>query len=83
MVSGGVNMGLRFPDKESYETVQAILAYESAVRGCPAGRALVELVMEGADFGLYPEEVRERLREIAGRAAHGSMGSINGLGNEA
>ena len=68
MTANGVKMGLRFPDDEAAEAVRAVLSYESAVRGRPAGRTLFDLVMEGADLSSYPDEVLARLREIAERA---------------
>ena len=61
----GSHIGMRMPDAESLEVVREVIAYESVVRNVPSGRAFVELVLEGADFGSYPEEVRRRLRGIA------------------
>ena len=65
----GAYFATRMPDVESYKIVKDILSYESAVRDLRVGQVLAELVFEAIDLEEYPEEVRERLREIAQSAA--------------
>lgn len=56
---------VRISDKESFQEIRTILAYESSVRGLTIGQAASELVRQAVDTTAYPEEVQARLREIA------------------
>ena len=56
---------IRLSDKESYQEIRTILAYESSVRGLTTGQAASELIQQAVDTSAYPEEVQARLREIA------------------
>ena len=58
-------MRIRLSDKESYQEIKTILAYESSVRGLTIGQAVSELIQQAVDTSSYPEEVQQRLREIA------------------
>ena len=58
-------MRIRLSDKESYQEIRTILAYESSVRGMTTGQAVSELIQQAVDTSAYPEEVQARLREIA------------------
>lgn len=71
---------VRLPDKESYQEVRAILAYESSVRGLTVGQAASELVREAVDTSAYPEEVRERLRQIAEDSTRRAVERSLGMG---
>ena len=64
----GTYFAVRMPDAESYRIVKDILSYESVVREMRVGQAFAELIFEAIDIESYPEEVRERLREIASSA---------------
>ena len=56
---------IRLSDRESYQEIRTILAYESSVRGLTTGQAATELILRAVDTSTYPEEVQTRLREIA------------------
>ena len=65
MAAKSDRMRIRLSDKESYQEIKTILAYESSVRGLTIGQAVSELIQQAVDTSSYPEEVQQRLREIA------------------
>ena len=75
-------MRIRLSDKESFQEIRTILAYESSVRGLTIGQAVSELIQEAVDTSSYPEEVRARLREIADDSTRRAIEKSLGMSRE-
>ena len=56
---------IHLSDEAALKAVKVILAYESGVRGRTVGQVCSDMVMEAADLDAYPQEVLDRLDEIA------------------
>lgn len=62
-------MTVTLTDEGRLLTMKTILGYEAGVRGLTVGQTFAQLVMEAADIGSYPDEVRAQLAEIEQRRA--------------
>ena len=73
---------IRINEKGPYLRLKTILAFESEVRSRTTGQTLYDLVMEAADIDSYPQEVRDRLRELEQQASREAVERALDVGND-
>lgn len=79
----GDGIVIRLSDKDRYQAMKAILAYESTVRGRNLGQVFAELVMEVIDLESYPPELRKRIADLEHEASLRSAGKAMGPSGDA